>query len=71
MEYSGGSPQVKRMREMEPSREIVLSEMTPLEFYNGIGKSKNLRAATVQIVGTKPLVPCRNCEILPGHSQNV
>lgn len=47
---------------MEPSREIILSEMTPLEFYYRIRNSQSLRAATAQIVGIKPLVSCGNCE---------
>ena len=62
MQYGGASRKVKQMQKMERSREIVLSEMTPLRFHDYIKQNRRLRAATVQIVGTKTLVPCSNCE---------
>lgn len=65
MEYGNPSNDVKWMRDLEPSREIGLSEMTQLEFCERIRKSQRLRAATAQIVGIKPLVSCTNCERNP------
>ncbi|KAJ5393648.1 uncharacterized protein N7487_011289 [Penicillium crustosum] len=65
MEYGCPSKDVKWMRNLEPSREIVLSEMTPLAFCDRIKNTTCLRAATAQIVGTKPLASCVNCEKNP------
>lgn len=53
---------VKLMRAMKPSQEIVIHDISQVDFYSNLTYTVRLRAATTQIVGTQAPTPCKRCE---------